>query len=84
MPNVFFFQIFLTTTSLIAIVTVIFCGGLTNPLIGILKVITSFIKNLFSRSSLALVFLKFKLTVYIFEQWNIHIYMKYRCVMCMK
>ena len=28
----------LTTTSLIAIVTVIFCGGLTPPLLGLLKV----------------------------------------------
>jgi len=31
-------QIFLTTTSLIAIFTVIFCGGLTPPLLGFLKI----------------------------------------------
>ena len=31
-------QIFLTTTSLIAILTVIFCGGSTQPLLGLLKV----------------------------------------------
>jgi len=31
-------QIFLTTTSLIAIFTVIFCGGLTTPLLGLLKI----------------------------------------------
>ncbi|XP_023324392.1 sodium/hydrogen exchanger 9 isoform X2 [Eurytemora carolleeae] len=31
-------QIILTTTSLIAIVTVIFCGGLTPPLLGLLKI----------------------------------------------
>eukprot|EP00088_Acartia_fossae_P047287 TRINITY_DN5127_c0_g1_i1.p1 TRINITY_DN5127_c0_g1~~TRINITY_DN5127_c0_g1_i1.p1 ORF type:complete len:548 (+),score=74.64 TRINITY_DN5127_c0_g1_i1:71-1645(+) len=31
-------QVFLTTTSLIAIFTVIFCGGLTTPLLGFLKI----------------------------------------------
>jgi len=31
-------QMFLTTTSLITIVTVIFCGGLTAPLLTLLKV----------------------------------------------
>ena len=30
-------QMFLTTTSLITIVTVIFCGGLTSPLLTLLK-----------------------------------------------
>jgi len=31
-------QIILTTTSMIAILTVIFCGGLTSPLLGLLKI----------------------------------------------
>jgi len=31
-------QIFLTTTSLISIFTVIFCGGFTSPLLGFLKI----------------------------------------------
>ena len=36
---------FLTTTSLITIVTVIFCGGLTSPLLTLLK--ASVTSNLF-------------------------------------
>jgi len=33
-------QMFLTTTSLISIITVIFCGGLTDPLLSLLKIPT--------------------------------------------
>jgi len=33
-------QMFLTTTSLISIFTVIFCGGMTSPLLGVLKIPT--------------------------------------------